>query len=46
MHFETRGVECKKCANNCEIICIYKNDDLIDAWGNKCDNGAIIKVSL
>ena len=41
MNFETRGMECKKCANNCEIICIYKNDDLIDAWGNKCDNGAI-----
>lgn len=42
MHFETRGVECGKCANNCEIICIYKNDDLIDAWGNKCDNGAVV----
>lgn len=42
MHFETRGIECGKCANNCEIICIYKNDDLIDAWGNKCDNGAVV----
>lgn len=42
MNFETRGVECGKCANNCEIICIYKNDDLIDAWGNKCDNGAVV----
>lgn len=42
MHFETRGVECEKCANNCEIICIYKNDQLIDAWGNKCDNGAVV----
>ena len=41
MNFETRGEECKKCANNCEIICIYKNDVLIDSWGNKCDNGAI-----
>lgn len=40
-HFETRGLECKKCANNCEIICIYKNDELIDAWGNKCENGAV-----
>ena len=43
MNFETRGVECRKCANNCEIICIHKNNKLIDAWGNKCDNGAIIK---
>ncbi|GIM30439.1 2-hydroxyglutaryl-CoA dehydratase [Clostridium polyendosporum] len=42
MHFETRGIECEKCANNCEIICIYKNNDLIDAWGNKCDNGAVV----
>ncbi|MBL4931907.1 acyl-CoA dehydratase activase [Clostridium paridis] len=42
MHFETRGVECAKCANNCEIICIYKNDHLVDAWGNKCDNGAVV----
>lgn len=41
MNFETKGVECQKCANNCEIICIYKNDSLIDAWGNKCDNGAV-----
>ncbi len=42
MNFETRGIECGKCANNCEVICIYKNDDLIDAWGNKCDNGAVV----
>ena len=42
INFETRGTECTKCANNCEIICIYKNNNLIDAWGNKCDNGAVI----
>lgn len=41
VNFETRGAECKRCANNCEIICIYKDKELIDAWGNKCDNGAI-----
>lgn len=41
MLFETRGVECGKCANNCEVICIYRNNDLIDSWGNKCDNGAV-----
>ena len=22
--FETKGIECKRCANNCVIICIYK----------------------
>lgn len=43
--FETKGVECGRCANNCEIICIYKDKKLIDAWGNKCDKGAIkVKV--
>ncbi len=41
IEFETKGVECKRCANNCEIICIYKDGELIDSWGNKCDNGAI-----
>jgi predicted CoA-substrate-specific enzyme activase len=40
LSFETRGLECHKCANNCEIICVYRDDRLIDAWGNKCDKGA------
>ncbi len=39
--FATRGVTCGRCANNCEIICVYENDTLIDAWGNKCEKGAI-----
>ena len=37
--FETKGVECDKCSNNCEIICVYKDNILVDAWGNKCDRG-------
>ena len=41
IEFETKGVECKRCANNCEIICVHKDKKLIDAWGNKCENGAI-----
>lgn len=45
--FETKGIECKKCSNNCEIICVYCNKKLIDSWGNKCDNGKISpKVSV
>ena len=39
--FETKGVDCLKCANNCEIICVYRDGVLIDAWGNRCDKGAI-----
>lgn len=41
IEFRTRGFECGKCANHCEIICVYKEDELIDSWGNKCDNGAV-----
>lgn len=39
--FRTREVVCQKCANHCEIICVYKDDELIDSWGNRCDKGAI-----
>jgi len=39
IHFETKGVECTHCPNHCEIICIYKNGQLIDAWGNRCEKG-------
>ncbi len=41
VEFKTKGFECKKCSNNCEIICIYKENEIIDAWGNKCEKGAI-----
>lgn len=41
--FETKGIECHKCPNHCEIICVRKNKELIDAWGNRCDNGIIFK---
>lgn len=41
--FETKGIDCKGCANNCEIICVYKDNKLIDSWGNKCERGAINK---
>jgi predicted CoA-substrate-specific enzyme activase len=39
IEFETKGIECDKCANNCEIICVYKDKVLVDSWGNKCDRG-------
>lgn len=34
--FETKGMECSKCSNNCEILKIYKDNKLIDAWGSRC----------
>ena len=39
--FETKAIECKGCPNNCEIICVYKNDELIDSWGNRCEKGIL-----
>lgn len=39
--FVTREVECQKCANHCEIICVYRNGKIIDSWGNRCDKGAV-----
>lgn len=37
--FETKVTECSSCPNNCEIIKIYKDEILIDKWGNRCENG-------
>jgi len=34
--FETIGKECNGCANNCEIIRVLKNKELLDSWGSKC----------
>lgn len=42
-NFETKGIECNRCPNHCEIICVRKNKELIDSWGNRCENGMIRK---
>ena len=39
--FVTREVECNRCANHCEIICVYQDGKLIDSWGNRCEKGEI-----
>ena len=39
--FETKGLNCHKCPNNCEIMCVYKNENIIDSWGNRCERGSI-----
>lgn len=39
--FTTREIVCQKCANHCEIVCVYKDDKLIDSWGNRCDKGEL-----
>lgn len=41
LKFETICSECKGCANNCEVLKIYKDNTLIDSFGNKCPKGAV-----
>ncbi len=41
MTFEPKEVVCQKCQNHCEIICVYREGQLIDSWGNRCERGQI-----
>ena len=43
LKLETKIMECGKCSNNCEIVMVYKNDQLLDFWGNHCEQGSILK---
>lgn len=43
MDFHTREASCGRCPNNCEIICVYRDHALIDAWGNRCERGAVMQ---
>lgn len=40
--FETKGFECGGCPNNCEVVKIYKDSQLIDSFGNKCNKSVKI----
>lgn len=39
MEFITREINCGGCPNNCEIICVYRDGQMIDSWGNRCQRG-------
>lgn len=39
VEFKTVGVDCGSCPNNCEVLCILKDDKLLDVWGNRCSIG-------
>lgn len=43
IEFKTIGSECDGCANNCEIVSIYKNGEIIDKMGGRCQKGSIVK---
>ncbi len=34
--FDTKAFECSGCPNNCELLKIYRNNELVDSWGSKC----------
>ena len=36
IEFHTKGFECHQCANNCELLKIYKDHKVVDSWGSKC----------
>ena len=40
--FETKGIECQGCSNNCEIIKVMKDSKIIDSWGNRCPKGELV----
>ncbi len=40
--FDTTGIECSDCPNNCEIVRIFKDGKLIDSWGSKCGKWASV----
>lgn len=35
--FVTKGTECQGCSNHCEILNVFKDNKLIDRWGNRCE---------
>lgn len=40
--FKTTSINCSGCPNNCEIICVKKDKELLDSWGNRCEKGKSI----
>lgn len=41
--FKTKAHECAGCANHCEVIMFYRDDELLDSWGGRCENGAVLQ---
>jgi predicted CoA-substrate-specific enzyme activase len=37
--FATRGIECGGCPNNCEIVCVLREAEMLAGWGNRCERG-------
>ncbi|MDP2183171.1 MAG: acyl-CoA dehydratase activase [Actinomycetota bacterium] len=37
--FKTTGLECGGCPNNCEVVYVLRDGELLEVWGNRCDAG-------
>ncbi len=37
--FETVGIDCNHCPNNCEVVSVLREGHFLDAWGNRCPVG-------
>ena len=42
-NIKTEMINCNKCNKECMVVNVYKNNDLIDTWGNKCDKFGEVK---
>ena len=42
LKLETKINQCGRCSNNCEIVTVYRNDELLDFWGNHCEKGSML----
>ena len=41
LEFRTTGRECSHCPNHCDVMLAYRDDTLLDSWGNRCSRGVI-----
>jgi predicted CoA-substrate-specific enzyme activase len=39
IEFETRGDECGGCPNDCEVVIVMRDGEIIDGWGSRCSKG-------
>ena len=37
INFKVKSSECQGCSNNCELISVYNENELIDVLGSRCD---------
>lgn len=35
-NYNVKGFECKDCPNVCEVVGIYRDDELVARWGDRC----------